>query len=130
MDDDSDSEEDFEPVLSKSTFVLEDYRKMKIESEAETLSGQALVDYVNRRQNLWTAKLSQKFESYSEGAKWGLMGVNNVRNSIKALKHQSSTKYLDMDIPTNFDARQQWPECRSLRQVRDQSSCGKCETHD
>ncbi|KAE9551517.1 hypothetical protein FO519_005264 [Halicephalobus sp. NKZ332] len=126
-DDLSDEDDnDFEPVLSKSTFVLEDYKKMKIEPEAESLSGQTLVDYVNRRQNLWTARLSPKFESYSEKAKWGLMGVNNVKNSIKAMKHQSQTKFLDMEIPDNFDSRQQWPDCKSLRQVRDQSSCGSC----
>ena len=32
----------------------------------------------------------------------------------------------DFDLPENFDAREQWPECESIREVRDQSSCGSC----
>lgn len=123
---DSSEEDDQNIVLSRDTFVLDDYRKMTIEPSAESLSGQALVDYVNRRQNLWTAKLNERLDSYSEGVKWGLMGVNNVHNSIKALKHQSKTRFLDMEIPKNFDSRQNWPQCQSLRAIRDQSSCGSC----
>uniref|UniRef100_A0AC34REF7 Peptidase C1A papain C-terminal domain-containing protein n=1 Tax=Panagrolaimus sp. JU765 TaxID=591449 RepID=A0AC34REF7_9BILA len=119
------STEDSDLVLSKSTFVLDDYRKMKIDPEAEALSGQALIDYVNRRQDLWTAK-ANKFSDMSDTVKYGLMGVNNVKNSIKAMKHQSPTRFLDMEIPTEFDSRKNWPECQSLRQIRDQSSCGSC----
>lgn len=129
MEEPDSSEEDADnqtPVLSRGTFVLDDYRKMSIEPAAESLSGQALVDYVNGRQNLWTAKLNERLDSYSEGVKWGLMGVNNVHNSIKAMKHQSKTRLLDMDIPKNFDSRTNWPECESLRAIRDQSSCGSC----
>jgi cathepsin B len=29
-------------------------------------------------------------------------------------------------IPESFDLRTQWPQCESLREVRDQSSCGSC----
>uniref|UniRef100_A0A914YLX5 Peptidase C1A papain C-terminal domain-containing protein n=1 Tax=Panagrolaimus superbus TaxID=310955 RepID=A0A914YLX5_9BILA len=120
------SDDDTTPVLSRDTFVLDDYRKMKIDYSAEQLSGQTLVDYVNRRQNLWTARLNEKFNSYSDRVKWGLMGVNNVFNSIKAKKHQSSTRLLDMEIPKNFDSRENWPNCQSIKAVRDQSSCGSC----
>ena len=73
-----------------------------------------------------TAKLNSRFESYDDGVKYGLMGVNNVANSIKAKKHQSKTRFLDMEIPKNFDARTNWPQCESLRAIRDQSSCGSC----
>lgn len=30
------------------------------------------------------------------------------------------------DLPTTFDAREQWPECESIKEIRDQSSCGSC----
>jgi len=30
------------------------------------------------------------------------------------------------DLPTNFDSREQWPKCDSIREVRDQSNCGSC----
>ena len=33
----------------------------------------------------------------------------------------------DMDaLPKNFDARVQWPNCPTLKEVRDQGSCGSC----
>ncbi|XP_066251910.1 cathepsin B-like [Euwallacea similis] len=30
------------------------------------------------------------------------------------------------DVPEEFDAREQWSKCDSLKQIRDQSSCGSC----
>ncbi|XP_026465368.1 cathepsin B isoform X2 [Ctenocephalides felis] len=30
------------------------------------------------------------------------------------------------DIPEQFDAREHWPECPTLREIRDQGSCGSC----
>lgn len=30
------------------------------------------------------------------------------------------------EIPEEFDAREQWPECPSIREIRDQGSCGSC----
>uniref|UniRef100_A0A7E4UZY2 Pept_C1 domain-containing protein n=1 Tax=Panagrellus redivivus TaxID=6233 RepID=A0A7E4UZY2_PANRE len=122
----TDDDDDVTPTLSRDTFVLDDYRKLTTDPAAERLRGQALVDYVNARQDLWTARLSDKFESYSEGAKWGLMGVNNVANSIKARKHESATRFLDINLPKNFDSRTNWPQCDSIKQIRDQSSCGSC----
>jgi len=29
-------------------------------------------------------------------------------------------------IPDNFDSRTQWPNCKSVQQIRDQGSCGSC----
>ncbi|XP_008487355.1 uncharacterized protein LOC103524128, partial [Diaphorina citri] len=29
-------------------------------------------------------------------------------------------------LPRNFDAREKWPECPSLRHIADQSNCGSC----
>jgi cathepsin B len=30
------------------------------------------------------------------------------------------------DLPDNFDARDQWPNCPTIKEVRDQGSCGSC----
>jgi cathepsin B len=30
------------------------------------------------------------------------------------------------DLPATFDARTQWPNCPTLKEVRDQGSCGSC----
>lgn len=31
-----------------------------------------------------------------------------------------------LEIPENFDAREQWPDCPTIREIRDQGSCGSC----
>lgn len=28
------------------------------------------------------------------------------------------------DLPENFDAREQWPNCPTINEIRDQGSCG------
>ncbi|VDM77462.1 unnamed protein product [Strongylus vulgaris] len=102
------------------------YRNRRISKQAEELTGQDLVDYVNRKQTLWKAKKHHRFGSYPDRTKWGLMGVNHVRLSVEAKKHLSHTKDLDIDIPESFDSREAWPQCQSIKAIRDQSSCGKC----
>lgn len=45
-------------------------------------------------------------------------------------KHQlSAPKYFDSvrsDLPEEFDARANWPECPTIQEIRDQGSCGSC----
>lgn len=36
------------------------------------------------------------------------------------------TKINEKDLPENFDPRTQWPNCPSLKEVRDQGDCGSC----
>lgn len=30
------------------------------------------------------------------------------------------------DLPENFDAREKWPNCPTIGEIRDQGSCGSC----
>jgi cathepsin B len=30
------------------------------------------------------------------------------------------------EYPEHFDAREAWPDCESLHEIRDQSTCGSC----
>jgi len=110
----------------RSRQSVEELMKFRVSHEAEALSGQELVDYVNRHQNLWTASMNRRLSSYDEDVKWGLMGVNHVRHSINALKKLGKSRFLDIELPTNFDSREQWPTCASIRGIRDQSACGSC----
>ena len=32
----------------------------------------------------------------------------------------------DMSLPKSFDAREQWPNCPTIKEIRDQGSCGSC----
>lgn len=114
-------------VLSKNSFDKDDYAKSKLPRLSESLSGQDLVDYVNSRQDLWTATSNNKFSTYTEEEKRALMGVNHVSNSIQARRTLSNTRHENVELPESFDAREEWGDfCPSVRQVRDQSSCGSC----
>ena len=39
---------------------------------------------------------------------------------------QPITGLSSQDIPKNFDSRTNWPNCQSIREIRDQSGCGSC----
>lgn len=54
------------------------------------------------------------------------MGVNHVRNSVAAKRTLAESRFMDVPIPKEFDSRTAWPDCPSIRAVRDQSSCGSC----
>uniref|UniRef100_A0AAF5RTY4 Peptidase C1A papain C-terminal domain-containing protein n=1 Tax=Wuchereria bancrofti TaxID=6293 RepID=A0AAF5RTY4_WUCBA len=109
----------------KRRFVIDEYRNTKIAPEAENLSGQELIDYVNSHQTLWKAGMN-KFNLYSDTVKYGLLGVNNIKKSMDHKKNLSPIRHSNIFIPESFDARKNWPECASLRNIRDQSSCGSC----
>ena len=32
----------------------------------------------------------------------------------------------DVVLPESFDAREQWPNCPTIKEIRDQGSCGSC----
>ena len=52
-----------------------------------------------------------------------MMGVlpdpNNYRSPL--MVHKVSSR-----LPENFDSRKQWPNCPTIKEVRDQGSCGSC----
>ncbi|CAJ0583831.1 unnamed protein product, partial [Mesorhabditis spiculigera] len=126
----SSSESQEEPLYQTSkvqkTPVLDEYRNKKVSAEAEALTGDDLIRYVNRVQDLWTARRHARFDRYPDRTKWGLMGVQNVRLPIQGLMQRAPTENLDVYIPENFDSRKVWPMCDSIKVVRDQSSCGSC----
>ena len=53
----------------------------------------------------------------------GLLGVKKeARNyRLPTLLHNENEQ-----IPTNFDARKKWTNCKSISEIRDQGSCGSC----
>ncbi|CAJ0929405.1 unnamed protein product, partial [Mesorhabditis belari] len=96
----------------------------KVNAEAKKLDGLELVNYVNSVQSSWKAELSPKFAQYPNAIKQRLMGVKNIGIPMKYKINQVDT--VRADIPASFDSRQQWPNCPSINNIRDQSSCGSC----
>jgi len=79
---------------------------------------------INSAQSTWKAGKS-KFMDWSEEAIKQLMGVRadyfEQHKLLTPIDHD-----VPNDLPENFDAREQWPNCPTLKEVRDQGSCGSC----
>jgi len=85
---------------------------------------ESLIDEVNSAHTTWEAT-SSKFMTWSEESIKRLMGVRpeyfEQHKLLTPIEHE-----VPNDLPDNFDARQQWPNCPTLKEVRDQGSCGSC----
>ncbi|CAF3491828.1 unnamed protein product [Rotaria socialis] len=83
-----------------------------------------LINEVNAAQTTWKAAPS-KFMTWSKESITRLMGVRpeyfEQHKLITPIQHE-----VTKDLPDNFDARDQWPNCQSIKEVRDQGSCGSC----
>lgn len=65
--------------------------------------------------------MNEMFKGMSLHDAQQLMGViRNPQPSELPVKIQEP-----MDLPTDFDARTKWPQCDSIKEIRDQSNCGR-----
>lgn len=79
---------------------------------------------INEMNTTW--KAGQNFrESISFEYIKGLMGVHKDADLYKP-PTLVSFAYEDTDLPDDFDSRERWPDCPTIREVRDQGSCGSC----
>jgi len=85
----------------------------------------SMVNYVNELKTTWTAEES-KFHSWSLKSFKRTLGV-----PLEHLKKPSTSRLAAIvhtigDIPAEFDARTQWPNCPTIGEIRDQGACGSC----
>ena len=69
----------------------------------------------------WVAGRQKRFEGRTEEYVAGLCGVKKgiplpLNDNLTVLE----------DIPDSFDSRTQWPNCKSIGLIEDQSDCGSC----
>lgn len=86
-----------------------------------------LADKVNGAQSTWVASADNgKLVSgitFLDAKK--LMGVSNKDiSSVPQRVFTDSEK--EEPIPVTFDSAKHWPQCPSIREIRDQSNCGSC----
>jgi len=104
---------------------------LDIKEANEALQGQALVDHINSLDTTWKAKLNLRYLDMpiEKRAKQitGVAGNLDDDQMIFQLKNiLQEHSSVDIDIPTSFDARAQWPQCPTIGEIRDQSDCGSC----
>ncbi|CAF4657340.1 unnamed protein product, partial [Rotaria magnacalcarata] len=77
-----------------------------------------LINEINAAQTTWKAAPS-KFMTWSKESITRLMGVRpeyfEQHKLITPIQHE-----VPKGLPDNFDARDQWPNCQSIKEVRDQ----------
>ncbi|KAL7872282.1 hypothetical protein SRHO_G00072650 [Serrasalmus rhombeus] len=66
---------------------------------------QDMVNIINKANTTWTARLN----------------FDNVDYSYLKVRFEEN-----LNLPDSFDSRDQWPNCRTISQIRDQGSCGSC----
>uniref|UniRef100_A0A673U887 Cathepsin B n=1 Tax=Suricata suricatta TaxID=37032 RepID=A0A673U887_SURSU len=79
-----------------------------------------LVNYVNKRNTTW--KAGHNFHHVDPSYLRRLCGT--FLGGPKLPQRVSFAE--DMVLPESFDAREHWPNCPTIKEIRDQGSCGSC----
>ena len=85
--------------------------------DPEALS-QEMIDYINGLDTTW--KAGPNFIGKDEKYVRRLCGA--LESKMPPLKKITPLE----DIPDEFDSRTNWPDCATIRDIRDQADCGSC----
>lgn len=82
-----------------------------------------MISEVNKLQKNWVAGHNRYFDGRTMEEIKNLMGTLETPE-----EHKLPIKEIEplKDIPTEFFSAIQWPKCESIKEVRDQSTCGSC----
>ncbi|KHJ99375.1 papain family cysteine protease [Oesophagostomum dentatum] len=106
-------------VCSYFALPIVEFKARSIPAFAKKLEGQDLVDYVNNVQSFFEANITT--EPYGT-FKSRLMDIKY----LEVPRAYGGEINDEVTIPESFDAREQWPQCDSIKLIRDQANCGSC----
>jgi len=81
------------------------------------------IEKINSANSTWRAGRNFHPETSHNFLKT-LMGVHPMAH--KHLPPPKPTLLGGEELPENFDPREKWPECPTIREIRDQGGCGSC----
>lgn len=89
-------------------------------------SSSLMVQHINEVVKTTWKAAPTKFDDWHPKAIKKLMGVpmeimGKYTRELNVIVHKKVE-----DIPESFDSRDNWPQCPTLREVRDQGNCGSC----
>jgi cathepsin B len=91
--------------------------------ERSFLDFKSIIEHVNSVQKSWKAGHNDYFQDMDLDTIKGLMGTLETPEEHKLpLKDFEALE----DIPEEFSSAEAWPKCDSIKEVRDQSTCGSC----
>ncbi|XP_067116152.1 cathepsin B [Osmerus mordax] len=79
-----------------------------------------MVNYINKMNTTWKAGHNFRNVDYSYVKR--LCGTLLKGPKLPVMVQYSGS----VKVPKSFDPREQWPNCPTLKEVRDQGSCGSC----
>lgn len=79
-----------------------------------------MVNYINKINTTWTAGHNFHTVDYSHVKR--LCGTRLNGPKLPIMVQYSG----DIKLAKSFDSREQWPDCPTLKEIRDQGSCGSC----
>jgi cathepsin B len=87
-----------------------------------------LADKLNMKQSLWTASHEGRIQEMDMHHFKHLLGFDRRSWMAKHqnIQHVHHTEEEIAAVPDSFDSRTNWPNCASMKAVRDQSDCGSC----
>ena len=80
---------------------------------------------VNALNTTWRA-CGEHFRGLSRDAIKSLMGTRLDEKHREMLRSLPLVSYVSDGLPKEFDAREKWPQCPSISDIRDQGDCGSC----
>lgn len=86
----------------------------------------AAVSHINSLKSTWTA--GHNFPTTMElGSMKRMLGAKKTPPHMRLPVKKLNERELDsVVLPKSFDARTAWPKCQSIKEIRNQGSCGSC----
>ncbi len=82
-----------------------------------------MINKINSMQTTWTAGENKRFTGKDLSAAKILLGSLETPEHLKLPEKPLE---IASNLPENFDLREAYPKCESLKEIRDQSNCGSC----
>lgn len=84
-----------------------------------------LIEKINSMKTTW--KAGRNFaKNFPLKSLTRMMGVHPDAHIYLPPVKNVSELYANDEIPESFDAREKWPQCPTIGEIRDQGSCGSC----
>jgi cathepsin B len=108
-------------ALSLSLVECNDLEEIRIEPLSDLM-----VYYINEKLNTTWKAGSSKFQEWSMPSIKRLLGVpldsiRRITDDLEVVHHDDVS-----NLPESFDSRENWPDCPTLKEIRDQGNCGSC----
>lgn len=90
------------------------------------ITDQSMIDEINASGTSWVAGFNSRFRNTTPEEMKMHLGALKVPREVLEKKLPVRDVLTFVDLPESYDARAAYPQCESLQETRDQSSCGSC----